>query len=101
MTRLVKVFAMAGFIVPVALMVLGVAEFYLDPLQMPLSTMYGLYVWPSRTMLLGQDEALSINGMLALGASILVNMGLYIAAALLLALSWKIYRLMRFVARPG
>jgi len=87
--------------VPVLLLIIGAVELYLDIKKIPLTTIYGLYLWPSRIILFGIHENLSLNGLLGLSFSIFVNVLLYAFVGLLIGSLWKLFSLLKYVARPA
>ena len=101
MIRLTKWFAVAGAIVPVLLLIIGAVELYLDIKKIPLTTIYGFYLWPSRIILLGQDENLSLSGLLGLSISIFVNVLLYAVVGLLIGSLRKLLSLLKYMARSA
>ncbi len=100
MIRLIKWFAIAGGLIPFVLILIGFVELYIDIIKIPVTTIYAFYLWPSRIMLLGQHENVSLGGFIGLGLSIFVNVLLYAALGLVIGLLWKVFALMRFVALP-
>lgn len=83
------------------MLIIGAVELYLDIKKIPLTTIYGFYLWPSRIILLGQHENLSLIGLLGLSISIFVNVLLYAVVGLLIGSLWKLLSLLKYVARPA
>ncbi len=90
MNTIVKLFALAGGTIPVLLMMVGSIEVYFDANKIPLATIYGFYLWPTRLMLLGVGEEITLVSLIALILSILLNTLLYTMAGWLVGVVWKL-----------
>jgi hypothetical protein len=79
----IRLFAIAGALVPVIIILGGWIEFSIDIQRIPLTTTYGVFLWPSSIMLWGVHDNLSLRVLIVLGISIVVNVLLYATLGLL------------------
>jgi hypothetical protein len=77
MKAIIKWFAIAGAVIPFALLVIKYIELYFNSRAVPNASLYGFYLWPTSIILLDQPEGLSIRIIVWLVVSILANAGLY------------------------
>lgn len=89
-STIVKVFALAGGTIPILLIIIGYIEVYFNANKIPLATVYGFYLWPTRLMLLGVGEDITLVSLIALVVSIFLNSLLYTIAGWLIGLVWKL-----------
>lgn len=90
MNAIVKLFALAGGTIPILLMIIGYIEVYFDANKIPLATVYGFYLWPTRLLLLGVGEDITLVSLIALILSIFLNTLLYTMAGWLVGVVWKL-----------
>jgi hypothetical protein len=90
MKRIVKMFAVAGLIIPIILLVAKLIELYINVKEVPVTGFLWPYLWPS-SILLGLTHsiyALKFTDWLILGISIGVNVLLYAFVGLIIAFVW-------------
>ena len=83
MIKVVRWFALAGGAIPVFLLLSVYIELYLNINRIPVAARYGMYLWPSWVLLLGEGEEITIGSLISLSISILLNVFLYSFAGLL------------------
>jgi hypothetical protein len=81
--NIIKLFAVFGAVIPIALLVIKYIELYIDSQKVPYAGLYGFYLWPTSILLLGLPEGFSARGTVWLVVSILLNSGLYALVGLL------------------
>ncbi len=94
MIKAVRWFAMAGGAIPVLLLLFVWLELYVNINRIPLAASYGMYLWPSWVLLLGEGEEITIASLIWLSISIFLNVLLYSFAGLLCEFGWE--RLSRY-----
>ena len=94
MIKVVRWFALAGGAIPVFLLLSVYIELYLNINRIPLAASYGMYLWPSWVLLLGEGEEITIASLIWLSISIFLNVLLYSFAGLLCGFGWE--RLSRY-----
>lgn len=77
MKRTVKWFAIAGGLVPFVLMCTKFLELYFNDQTVPISSIYGFYLWPSSIILHSSPEGLSFSTILGLFLSVSANVIMY------------------------
>lgn len=82
-------FAMAGGAIPVLLLLFVYVELYVNINRIPVAAIYGMYLWPSWVLLLGEGEEITIGSLISLSISILLNVSLYSFAGLLCGFGWE------------
>ena len=90
MKRIVKMFAVAGLIVPIILLVAKLIELYINVKEVPVTGFLWPYLWPS-SILLGlahHSDAFDFTGWLIMGISIGLNVLLYTLLGLIIASVW-------------
>jgi hypothetical protein len=89
---IIRSFAIAGALVPVVILLGSWIELSIDIKRIPLTTTYGFFLWPSRIMLLGIHDNLSLGNLIGLCISIGVNVLLYTTLGLLvkgITIAWR------------
>lgn len=89
MIKAAKWFAMAGGAIPVLLLLFVWLELYVNTNRIPLAASYGMYLWPSWVLLLGEGEEITIASLVWLSISIFLNVLLYSFAGLLCGFGWE------------
>lgn len=89
MIKVAKWFAMAGGVIPVCLLMFVYIELYLNINRIPVAASYGMYLWPSWILLLGEGEEITIGSLAWLSISIFLNVLLYSLAGLFCGLGWE------------
>jgi len=90
MKRIVKMFAVAGLIIPIILLVTKLIELYINVKEVPVTGFLWPYLWPS-SILLGlahHSDAFDFTGWLIMGISIGLNVLLYTLLGLIIASVW-------------
>ena len=90
MKRIVKMFAVAGLIIPIILLVTKLIELYINVKKVPVTGFLWPYLWPS-SILLGlahHSDAFDFTGWLIMGISIGLNVLLYTLLGLIIASVW-------------
>lgn len=91
MNAIIRIFAIAGGTIPILIIIIGYIELYVDIQRIPFTTTYGFCLWPSRVLLIGQGEDLTISSLVTLGISILLNIFLYTIAGWIVSVMWKLW----------
>ena len=73
MIKIARWFAMAGGAIPVLLILSVYVELYIDITRIPVASRYGMYLWPSWILLLGEGEEVTIGSLVWISISILLN----------------------------
>ncbi len=89
MIKVVRWSALAGGAIPVFLLLSVYIELYLNINRIPVTVSYGMYLWPSWVILLGEGEEITIGLLISLSISILLNVFLYSFAGLLCGFGWE------------
>ena len=90
MKRIVKMFAVAGLIIPIILLVTKLIELYINVKEVPVTGFVWPYLWPS-SILLGATHpiyAFDFTDWLIMGISIGLNVLLYTLLGLIIASVW-------------
>lgn len=99
MIKVVKWFAMAGGAIPVLLLLFVYIELHFDKNRIPVATSYGMYLWPSWVLLLGEGEEVTIGSLVLLSISIFMNVLLYSLVGLLCGFAWERWSKFRVATR--
>jgi len=87
--RIVKWFALAGFIVPIVLFITSQIELYVDYKRVPWSTLYGFYLWPFQIFLIGTASGPFVI-VVPLLFAIVANVLLYTIIGVAVGGTWKL-----------
>lgn len=99
MIKVVKWFAMAGGAIPLLLLLFVYIELFFDKNRIPVATSYGMYLWPSWILLLGEGEEVTIGSFVLLSISIFLNALLYSFVGLFCGFAWERWSKFRVGAR--
>lgn len=95
MKTIVRWCAIAGALIPVALLVIKYIELYFNRQAIPYASLYGFYLWPTSILLLGQPVGYSLQAIVWLVVSILANIGIYTLLGLLAVGTLRLWRSVR------
>lgn len=73
----------------VLLLLFVYVELYVNINRIPEAASYGMYLWPSWVLLLGEGEEITIGSLVWLSISMLLNVSLYSLAGLLCGFGWE------------
>ncbi len=92
MKRIIIIFALAGILIPIILLITERIEVYFDTYELvPLSRLIMKYLWPSSILLGAADapEPNPIHVAIVVMIAVLVNTILYMLVGLVVALAWR------------
>ncbi len=93
MKRIIIIFALAGILIPIILLITERIEVYFDTYEVvPLSRLLMKYLWPSSIMLgaANAPEPNPINVAIVVMLAVLVNTILYMLVGLIVASAWRL-----------
>jgi hypothetical protein len=90
---IIRIFATAGVLIPLTLTVCTWIEFWIDIKRIPLTLLYGHYLWPSRILLMAiHHDHFSISTVIILSVSVGANVLLYTMIGVLvkgITVAWR------------
>jgi hypothetical protein len=92
MKRIVMIFAVAGALIPIILMITVRIELYFNVQKVPLTRLFWPYLWPSSIFLLATDRpsgGFVPSDIIVLLISVLANVLLYALIGLIIASAWN------------
>jgi hypothetical protein len=96
MVRGIKYSAIAGLVIPLLITFVQYVELTIDIKRIPLSLIYGFYLWPTRIMLMGlHDDHLTLGSFLVMLISVSLNVLIYTCVGLLLACALKTFHFVK------